>query len=610
MADAIISAVLEAQVTNFRTGLQSAAAELNRTGAAAQNASNTISQNIARVNNINLRTFQSSLRAGQVTIAQTAASARTLAPALANAGNSARSSGIMYMNLGRVLQDLPYGFTAIQNNLTQLIPAAGLAGLAFTAIVSAVTFATVGTGAWTRGLDSNAKALKNSKKASDEYLESLNQLDQVQLKGAQNAQKEVTELTSLYKVATDTSISIRERRDAVNELQEQYPKYFKNLQDETILNGGAKAAYDSLTLAIIATGRARAAQDLITKNSSRQLEDEQKLIDLEKVKLKQINEVRKARELEAASNMGTSSLSAGGGSITAAKKVYDATKLLEDTQTQINNLKTDSNILTERNLQLTKAITAEVKKGADLSGSVGGLDTAKVPKDNKVRELKDPTKFKFNDFGKYAISTFNKLRGTISEEEQKLLRDQEDFNEKLSGILNVGLVGTFAGIGDAIGTALADGTSVVDALGKSLLGSLGGVLTQLGEMAIGVGIGLQAIKTALESLNPVVAIAAGVALLALGSFVSGKAKGIGGGIKGNSNNITAFANGGIVYGPTNALIGEYSGARNNPEVVAPLSKLKSMLSSGGPSNWQIIPIVDNKGLAIQVRKGQSQLNRS
>jgi hypothetical protein len=38
-----------------------------------------------------------------------------------------------------------------------------------------------------------------------------------------------------------------------------------------------------------------------------------------------------------------------------------------------------------------------------------------------------------------------------------------------------------------------------------------------------------------------------------------------------------FADGGIVSGPTNALIGEYVGARSNPEVVAPLDKLKSII---------------------------------
>ena len=38
-----------------------------------------------------------------------------------------------------------------------------------------------------------------------------------------------------------------------------------------------------------------------------------------------------------------------------------------------------------------------------------------------------------------------------------------------------------------------------------------------------------------------------------------------------------FAKGGIVSGPTVGLIGEYAGASNNPEVVAPLDKLRGML---------------------------------
>ena len=46
----------------------------------------------------------------------------------------------------------------------------------------------------------------------------------------------------------------------------------------------------------------------------------------------------------------------------------------------------------------------------------------------------------------------------------------------------------------------------------------------------------------------------------------------------------AMAAGGIVSGPTTALIGEYAGASSNPEVVAPLDKLRSMISDigGGP----------------------------
>lgn len=53
-----------------------------------------------------------------------------------------------------------------------------------------------------------------------------------------------------------------------------------------------------------------------------------------------------------------------------------------------------------------------------------------------------------------------------------------------------------------------------------------------------------------------------------------------------------MANGGIASGPTQALIGEYPGAKTNPEVVAPLDKLQGILAntmgggSQGPSTLQ------------------------
>ena len=42
-----------------------------------------------------------------------------------------------------------------------------------------------------------------------------------------------------------------------------------------------------------------------------------------------------------------------------------------------------------------------------------------------------------------------------------------------------------------------------------------------------------------------------------------------------------FANGGIAYGPTLGIFGEYAGAANNPEVVAPLDRLKSLIGDTG-----------------------------
>ena len=45
--------------------------------------------------------------------------------------------------------------------------------------------------------------------------------------------------------------------------------------------------------------------------------------------------------------------------------------------------------------------------------------------------------------------------------------------------------------------------------------------------------------------------------------------------------IPSFADGGIVSGETIARVGEYQGAKSNPEVIAPLNKLKSLIGSAG-----------------------------
>ena len=163
----------------------------------------------------------------------------------------------------------------------------------------------------------------------------------------------------------------------------------------------------------------------------------------------------------------------------------------------------------------------------------------------------------------------------------ELLDKTVKFNEQISSVLNSGLVNTFQGLGDAIGNAFANGTSAIDAIGISLLSSFGSMLVELGQIAIATGVGIKAISTALKSLNPVVAIAGGVALVALGSAIKGKVSNIGKNANSSSGSqsqpITAFANGGIISGPTLGLMGEYAGAKSDPEVVAPLSKLKGLL---------------------------------
>jgi hypothetical protein len=70
--------------------------------------------------------------------------------------------------------------------------------------------------------------------------------------------------------------------------------------------------------------------------------------------------------------------------------------------------------------------------------------------------------------------------------------------------------------------------------------------------------------------------------------------------------VTPFANGGIVYGPTLALMGEYAGAKSNPEVIAPLNKLKSLIGDNGGGIYELK--VKGRDL-VAVLANETRINR-
>lgn len=130
-------------------------------------------------------------------------------------------------------------------------------------------------------------------------------------------------------------------------------------------------------------------------------------------------------------------------------------------------------------------------------------------------------------------------------------------------------------LGDAI-TGKAD---AMQTFLQSFASSLAGFLGTFGKALIAQGIAIDAFKESLKSLDPAVAIIAGVGLLTASTLVkNAMAKG---------SQVQAFADGGIVSGPTLGLMGEYPGARTNPEVIAPLDKLQSMINTGG-SNGELV----------------------
>lgn len=78
-----------------------------------------------------------------------------------------------------------------------------------------------------------------------------------------------------------------------------------------------------------------------------------------------------------------------------------------------------------------------------------------------------------------------------------------------------------------------------------------------------------------------------------------------------TSSFSKFADGGIVSGPTMGLVGEYPGARQNPEVIAPLNKLQSMIGGAGGGNLTVTGNVrvDGQDLLIAIERANETAGR-
>ena len=176
--------------------------------------------------------------------------------------------------------------------------------------------------------------------------------------------------------------------------------------------------------------------------------------------------------------------------------------------------------------------------------------------------------------------------------------DEQLANEKVSRFLE-----TMNNLGLSV-------DSIMSAIGDSLMGAFTAMLN--GENFVKV-LG-NALKQIIKQL-----IAAALAALALSTILGGLGIGSfqGGGtgfkdIFGKLSGFGKFANGGIVSAPTMGLMGEYPGAKSNPEVIAPLDKLKNMIgNTGGAQQVQVGGSFEIRGqdLVVALERANSTRNR-
>lgn len=181
------------------------------------------------------------------------------------------------------------------------------------------------------------------------------------------------------------------------------------------------------------------------------------------------------------------------------------------------------------------------------------------------------------------------------------LKTTETVADKMSKAVESAFNGLANGLANALTegiTAVVSGQGGITDLFNGMLTAVANFLQQLGSGLIAAAIATQAFYETLVA-NPPAAIAFGIAAVAAGAA-----------IKATLSEGVAFADGGIVSGPTLGLVGEYPGASTNPEVIAPLNKLKSMLNVDGQSGGYIAETkISGRDLAIVLNRYNNDAKR-
>jgi hypothetical protein len=221
-------------------------------------------------NNLDLKFTKKSVDDLAASMNQLATAQTQAAQAAASAGNSVKKSNMQWTNLALVIQDLPYGFRGIQNNLPALMGGiAGMAGplyLVGSAVIALFT-------AWDAGLFKTKNATNALNEAQKEYNETLKS-------SMGSAGEEIAKMNALVSIAKNQEISMQKRLKAVKSLQDEYPSYFGNLDKEKILNGDVSKATDGVKTAIIERAKATAVASKINKLAAEKFAKDEELYQL------------------------------------------------------------------------------------------------------------------------------------------------------------------------------------------------------------------------------------------------------------------------------------------------------------------------------------------
>ena len=170
------------------------------------------------------------------------------------------------------------------------------------------------------------------------------------------------------------------------------------------------------------------------------------------------------------------------------------------------------------------------------------------------------------------------FESALEEVYSKISDAMRSFDAQVSKFLADSIVAAAEAIGQIITGDLGFG-----GLMKAILSQFASFLKNIGSQLIEFGVMIIAFKSALKSVlaNPWAAIGIGAAMVTAAAIMTALIN------KSAKENAPALAKGGLAYGATYAMVGDNPNAAVDPEVIAPLSKLKSMLPSAGEQNIRI-----------------------
>ena len=177
----------------------------------------------------------------------------------------------------------------------------------------------------------------------------------------------------------------------------------------------------------------------------------------------------------------------------------------------------------------------------------------------------------------------------------KLKDAAKSVREELENIVQGSAASMLMNLGEALGAALTAGQKGFSLMAASLR-TLGGMLQDIGALLIETAASFIVFQKNIFK-NPYLAAAAGVAFVAAGAALRAKAE---------QFEAPALAQGGLAYGPTMALVGDNRSASIDPEVIAPLSKLRDMM---GGNTVEVVGRISGNDIFLSNARATTSRNR-